>query len=45
VTTVLGDARPVGITLTGADNRYSTLRLCQELLHLPLLGRPRPPTT
>jgi hypothetical protein len=35
---VLVNPRFAGITLTGAYNHYSTLRLSEELLHLPLLG-------
>jgi hypothetical protein len=38
VNTVLVNPRFAGITLTGAYNHYSTLRLSEELLHLPLLG-------
>jgi hypothetical protein len=38
VYTVLVNPRFSGITLTGAYDHYSTLRLSEELLHLPLLG-------
>ena len=38
VNTVLVNPRFAGITLTGAYNHYSTLRLSEELLHLPLLA-------
>ena len=36
--TVLVNPRFSGITLNGAYNHYSTLRLTEELLGLPLLG-------
>jgi hypothetical protein len=38
VNTVLVNPCFAGITLTGAYNHYSTLRLSEELLQLPLLG-------
>jgi hypothetical protein len=38
VNTVLVNPRLAGITLTGAYNHYSALRLREELPHHPLLG-------
>jgi hypothetical protein len=38
IETVLVNPRFSGLTLTGAYNHYSTLRLSEELLNLPLLG-------